>query len=233
MKRILPFLFSLILFIPTLTFAQTNPRSFVEVFGGWSGISGNFSQSNYANPRSGFARSGSVGGIQGAWFWGKHFGLGLSISQADYGVRTQPLAEGYREDFDVDQAIVTSKHYRLHSFLAGPYYSFAFNKFTLDLRGLAGFSTATLPLLRVALEDESVFTQNKSTATSFAYQLGAGVRWAFLPHFGLSLRADYASTKPDFSVSYTNINNTSGRMISSYHEKISGVNGTLGLSYQF
>ncbi|MFT4030958.1 MAG: outer membrane beta-barrel protein [Siphonobacter sp.] len=217
----------------TLAQAQEKARSFVEVFGGIAGVSGNFSKNDYSNPASGFARTGANLGIQGAWFPGKHFGIGATIVQADYKVHTQSLAEGYLEDFDVDEATVSSKHYQLRSLLVGPYYSFTCHKFTLDLRALVGISNTTLPALNVGLEDESSFTQNKATATSFAYQLGAGLRYAIFSHLGLALRGDYASTKPDFSVSYTNLNNSSGRTISMYHEKINGFNGTIGIFYQF
>ena len=96
-----------------------------------------------------------------------------------------------------------------------------------------GVAAGTLPTLRVALEDQSEFTQNRATATGFAYQVGAGLRYAFGKHVGASLRADYASTRPNFAVSYTNVNNDSGRAIDRYHETVSGINATFGVFYQF
>ncbi|WP_080054244.1 outer membrane beta-barrel protein [Spirosoma aerolatum] len=213
--------------------AQNKPNAFVEVFGGINTVSGNFSQADYSNASSGFAKAGYVLGVQGAFFFGGNLGLGVTLSQSDYGVNTMALADGYREDFDVDEATVASKHYKFNNLLVGPYYSFAFGRVTLDLRGLVGISAATLPALRVALEDQSTFTQNKATATGFAYQVGAGLRVPIVKNLGLSLRADYANTKPKFVVAYDNINNSSGRTITGYNQPVSNINGTLGIFYQF
>lgn len=213
--------------------AQNKPNAFLEVFGGLNTVSGNFSQTDYSNSASGFAKAGYVLGAQGAFFFGGNLGLGVSLSQADYGVNTLALANGYREDFDVDEATVASKHYKFNNLLIGPYYSFAFGRLTLDFRGLVGISAATLPALRVALEDQSTFTQNKATSTGFAYQVGVGLRVPIVKNVGLSLRVDYANTKPKFVVSYDNVNNDSGRAITSYNQPVSSLNGTLGLFYQF
>ncbi len=228
-------LFILVLLLAGLTAAQAQnkPKAFLEIFGGISSPSGNFNKSDYTNLASGFAKSGYVAGVSGALFFGGNLGVGITLSQTDYGVNTSALANGYLGDFAVDEATAYSKHYKFNNLLAGPYYSLAFGKLTLDLRGLVGVSAATLPALRVALEDQSEFTQNKATATGFAYQVGAGLRYTFLKHLGVSLRADYSSTKPKFAVFYTNVNNSSGRTISSYNQTISSLNGTVGLFYQF
>lgn len=212
--------------------AQNKPNAFIEVFGGINSPSGNFTRADYSNLSSGFAKSGYLAGVSGAVFFGGNLGVGVTLSQADYGVNTFALADGYREDFGVDEATAYSKHYKFNNLLAGPYYSLAFGKLTLDLRALGGISAATLPALRVALEDQSEFTQNKATATGFAWQAGVGLRYAFLTHFGLSLRADYSSTNPAFVVSYTNINNDSGRTISGYNQPVSSLNGTVGIFYK-
>lgn len=213
--------------------AQTNPRSFVEVVGGLSSPLGNFNKIDYRNPASGFAKSGSTGGISGALFFGGHLGLGITLGQASYGVSTFALADGYRQDFAVDEATVSSKHYTVNTLLAGLYYALPFGRFTLDLRGLAGVSAATLPALRVALEDESGFTQQKATATAFAWQVGVGLRARLIKQVGLSLRADYGRTNPDFAVAYAGVNNASGRVISAYNQPIASVSATLGVVYQF
>ncbi len=231
MNRFLIFLF--VMTGLTTVQAQNKPNTFLEVFGGISAPSGNFNKTDYTNPTSGFARSGYVAGVSGALFFGGNLGLGVTLSQTDYGINTSALANGYLGDFAVDEATAYSKHYKFNNLLVGPYYSLVFGKLTVDLRGLVGVSAATLPALRVALEDQSEFTQNKATATGFAYQVGAGVRYTFIKHLGVSLRTDYASTKPKFVVSYTNVNNSSGRAISSYNETVSSLNGTVGIFYQF
>lgn len=213
--------------------AQHKPNAFIEVFGGISAPAGNFNKADYTNSASGFAKSGYVAGVSGAVFFGGNLGLGVTLSQTDYGVNTSALANGYLGNFAVDEATAYSKHYKFNNLLVGPYYSLAFGKLTLDLRGLVGVSAATLPALRVALEDQSEFTQNKATATGFAYQVGAGLRYTLVKQLGVSLRADYTATKPKFVVSYTNVNNSSGRTISGYNETVSSLNGTVGIFYQF
>ena len=212
--------------------AQTKPNTFLEVFGGVNTTMGNFASSNYSDLRSGFAKSGYLVGVQGAFFFGGNLGLGVSLSQADYGVNTFALANGYRADFDVDEATAVSKHYKFNNLLIGPYYSIPLGRLTLDLRGLVGLSAATLPALRVALEDQSTFTQNQSSATAFAYQVGAGLRLPIVHHLGVSARVDYFSTQPKFFVTYSNINNSSGRTIDGYNQVVQSLNGTLGIFYQ-
>lgn len=213
--------------------AQNKPNAFIEVFGGSTSPSGQFSKADYHDLTSGFAKSSYVLGVSGAVFFGGNLGLGVTLSQADYGVNTSALANGYLGDFAVDEATATSKHYKFNNLLVGPYYSFAFGKLTLDLRGLVGVSAATLPALRVALEDQSEFTQNKATATGFAYQVGAGLRLALFKNLGISIRGDYGSTKPKFVVSYDNVNNSSGRTITGYNQSVNSLNGTVGIFYQF
>lgn len=231
MKQILTGL--LLLASISLVQAQNKPNAFVEVFGGVNTAAGNFANSSYENASSGFAKSGYLLGVQGAFFFGGNLGLGLTLSQADYGVNTFALADGYRNDFAVDEATATSKHYKFNNLLVGPYYSISLGRLTLDFRGMVGLSAATLPALRVALEDQSTFTQNSSSATSFAYQAGVGLRIPLVTNLGVSLRADYFSTKPKFAVTYSDINNSSGRTIDSYNQVVQSLNGTLGIFYQF
>ncbi len=149
--------FALVLVVTSIR-AQNKPKAFIDVFGGLNTASGNFANTTYTSSTSGFARAGSLFGIQGALFFGGNLGVGVTLSQADYGVNTFALANGYRGDFAVDEATVASKQYKFNNLLAGPYYSISLGRLTLDLRGLAGLSAATLPAVRVALEDQSSFT---------------------------------------------------------------------------
>lgn len=231
MKRI-SLLIGLLLTPFTVVQAQNKPNAFIEVFGGLTNPSGQFAKSDYNDLTSGFAKSSYVLGASGAVFFGGNLGLGVTLSQADYGVNTSAIAQGYVGDYAVDEATAYSKHYKFNNLLVGPYYSLAFGKLTLDLRGLVGVSAVTLPALRVVLEDQSTFTQNKATATGFAYQVGAGLRLAVFKHLGVSVRGDYGSTKPKLVVTYDNVNNSSGRTITGYNQSINSLNSTVGIFYQ-
>lgn len=213
--------------------AQTKPTAFLELVGGINTVSGSFGSNTYSNAQSGFAKAGAVFGLQGAVFLSKHWGVGATLSQADYGVNTFALADGYREDFDVDEATAVSKHYTFTNALVGPYYTIGLGKLQLDIRGLIGVSAATLPALRVMLEDQSTFTQNKATATALAYQLGIGLRIPVVKRLGVSVRADYFGTQPTFEVSYNNLNTNAGRQINRLQPSVQSLNATAGICYQF
>jgi hypothetical protein len=230
-------------FIINSTYAQqemVHPDSklYIGISGGLSVPMGNFARTDYADSKSGFAKMGGNIGITGTCFLTKHFGITALVSYQGYGFKSaQNLANGYKEDFAVDSATATiqGSNYTIDA-LVGPYYSCTLRRnLFLDVRALAGITSAHLAGNTIYLEDQTAatFGQKESAATALAVQFGAAIRYNLCKHWGVSLGLDYFSSKPDFSIENTNRKNEAGRIINSYHQPMQGINTNLGLVYRF
>lgn len=217
---------------------HTDPKLYIGLSGGLSVPMGNFAKANYADPKSGFAKTGANIGVTGTYLLTKHFGITALVSYQVYGFKSaQNLANGYKDDFAVDSATaqINGINYSINV-LVGPYYTSAlYHNLYLDVRVLAGITSAHLAGNTIYLEDQTdaTFGQNQSSATAFAFQLGGALRYNLCKHWGLSLGVDYFSSKPDFSIDNTNRKNEAGRMLTAYHQPIQGINTNLGIVYRF
>lgn len=213
-------------------------NSFIGITGGYSSLAGNLTKSDYADSTSGYAsKSGFNIGIEGAYFFHKNIGIGGVYSNSSfYSNGLQTMADGYKDDFDVDSTTVdVSGKYTFNTVLIGPYFSFPVKKFTFDVRVVAGVSMAKTPKYITYLEDQenATFSQNSSTATAFAFQAGAGARYSIIDNLCIKLNIDYLNTKPNFKIDNTNRANNAGRLLTDYHQPISVLQLNLGIAYQF
>ena len=224
--------------------AQKGP-SFIGITGGLSIPTGNWAKANFvssvsgfASDPSGYAKHGGIGGVEGAYFFSKHFGIGALANYAMYKTNIDPLSEGYQDSFDVDQVTTTAGTYRVWNFMPGLYFSIpVWKKLALTARGLAGISHATTPSISVDVEDggidDGTFEQKEASKTAFAFDFGAGFSYPVLKCFAISLKADYFNTKPNFAIENTQRQNSAGRLIDSYNQPLSAFNFTLGVAYLF
>ena len=230
--------------ICTLSFAQdktedaTKAQSFIGITGGYAHAGGNFIKSDYYNNNSGFANpSGMNMGIEGAYFFHKNFGIGGVFSNTSFYTKgKQALADGYKDAFDVDSTTVTDKgKYSTYNFLIGPYFSFPMKKLSIDLRVVGGLVNASTPEFTTYLEDQTgvTFSQKSSTANTFGFQAGAGVRYSIIKYLCVKLNADYFYSNPDFKITNENRVINTGRLITEYKQPISGVCLNFGIAYQF
>jgi outer membrane protein W len=243
MKKII-ILFLASLLIGTQTFAQattegaTKAPSFIGITGGWANAVGNFTKSDYADNKSGFANSSGLNlGIEGAYFIHKNIGIGGSISNTTFYTKgKQALADGYKEAFDVDSTTVTDKgKYSTINFLIGPYFSFPVKKFTFDIRVLGGLANAKTPEITIYLEDQKDVTivQKSASANAFSFQGGFGIRYSIVKNLCLKINADYFFSNPDFKITNENRVNSAGRLINEYKQAINGILINFGIAYQF
>lgn len=218
--------------------AVAQGNSFIGINGGYASLSRNPTKSDYADNRSGYAAtSGAHFGIDGAWFFLPHFGIGGVYTNTSFATNgLQSLADGYKADFDVDSTTVkVSGRYQLNSFLAGPCYSIPVKRFAFDFRALAGISVVRTPQFTTYLEDQqnATFSQQAATKTAFAFQVGAGVRYALTDWLSVKLNVDYFRTNPDFVITNVNRVNNAGRLVTSYHEPFSVVQLGVGVAWVF
>ncbi len=215
---------------------QDKPGFIFGLTGGLSAPGGNYTKTDFNDPKSGFAGPGFNIGVTGTWFINKNWGINALISYHSYSFKgLQVLADGFKDAFAIDSSTVNTQgsNYSMN-FLVGPYYSLPIGKkFSFDSRLLVGLVNAHLAGMQMFFEDQaaSTFTQKESTANTFGLQLGIGGRYAISKHSGIMLNIDYFYSKPDFSINYENRNNNAGRWITSYNEPIAGLNTNLTLYY--
>ncbi|WPV64598.1 MULTISPECIES: hypothetical protein [unclassified Chitinophaga] len=215
---------------------KTGGKSFIAVTGGLSTVGGNYAKGDYYNSQSGFAKTGFNLGITGACFFkNSNWGIGGHFFYTHYGFNnSQGMAEGYKEDFDIDSSTVYIKGQNQNlNFLIGPYYNFSFGKLSLDIHALAGLTHATLPGNEVYLEDGigNQLIQKKSTASVLGLEGGFNLKYAITQHFGVLIGANYNYAKPNFKVVNENRNVNAGRKIDKYNEAIAGIQGNIGVFY--
>jgi Outer membrane protein beta-barrel domain len=226
-----------ILFSTVSLFAQKSPSAFeVSLNGGIASPVGNFGKGDYANEKSGFAKTGSHVNITGTYFIHKAFGIGALVGFSQYGFNgTQSLSDGYKEDSGTDSTTLYTKgHNRSFSVLVGPYYSIAAGKkLSVELRALGGYVDTHLAGFQVFYEDylDNTMTQKEASAGAFGFQLGAGLKYSINKIISVKLNADYFSSNPKINIMYENFIVNSGRRLTEYNETISGVNTTVGLAF--
>jgi len=235
MKQLLKIPFTV---LAALVSVSAQAQHFIGVTGGLSIPSGNFTKTDYADSKSGFASGGGNIGVTGTYFLTKHFGINGLVSYQGYGFKgAQDLADGYKEDFEIDSAtvLIKGRNYGINV-LVGPYYALPVARnFFIDARVLVGITSAHLAGNEVYIEDQSdgTFAQQAASAAAFGLQAGLAARYNLSRHFGIMLHGDYFSSKPNFTVSNTNRANEAGRVLTGYNQPISGINLNLSLVYLF
>ncbi len=216
---------------------QPPSRLVISVNGGIASPTGNFSKGDYADEKSGFAKTGYHYNITGVYKLSKNFGIGALVGYSQFGHKgTVSLAEGYKEDSGTDSTTLYTKGQNSSlSILVGPFYSIPVsNKFSIDLRVLGGYVNTTLSGFQIFYEDytDNALSQKKSSAGSFGVQAGAGVKYAITDKISVKVNADYFSSKPKLTIDYENFVVNSGRRIDTYNEAVSGITATAGLEFK-
>ena len=247
MKSIKIFLF-IVAFSPVIICqGQEKGNSFIGLNGGVSFPAGNWGKASTATSLtslegtvgdpSGYANTGGLFAIDGAWFFSKHFAIGGMFKYGSYNLHgMDSLSYGYEKSFDVDTTRLTHSDYKLWSIMPGLYYNLMVaKKLSLTARALAGISHATTPQITVTIEDGGVFdppvVQYSSSQTSFAFDLGAGLRYMINKCLAIDLNGDYYYTKPDFTINNSSRVNNAGREITEYNQPLASINVSLGIAY--
>lgn len=234
------FLLSLAGISPVAAHAQATsaaaPKIQIGITGGVSLPSGNFSKSDYADDKAGFASTGSNFGVTGTYFINKRWGITALVAYHSFSFKgAQNLADGFKEAFDIDSSTVdVNGTNHCINFLAGPYYVLPVaKKLDVTFRAMAGITAAHLAGYQVAVEDQAAatFSQKEASATTFAAQGGLGINYRLTRLFGIGLNVDYFYSKPDFTIDNVNRTNAAGRKIDQYNQPLTAVTTNLTLTY--
>lgn len=225
--------------------AQKGP-SFIGISGGISLPTGNWGKSDfissttgYVSDPAGFAAKGPILGIEGAYFFSKHIGVGILFNYATYKTKDlATLSAGYRESFDVDQVTTTANSYKSWSFMPGLYFDFPIvHKLSVTARAMAGITHTSTPLITVDVEDggidDGTFEQKSASKTAFGFDAGIGLSYKVIKCLAINLRGDYFYSKPDFTIENTERANAAGRYITEYNQPLAGINVSLGVAFLF
>jgi hypothetical protein len=212
-------------------------KSYLGLLGGISNPSGNFAQANYSNNSAGFAKKGFTTGLDGAFYIYKNLAIGATFTFQDQGelnsADVQNLSTGYNTDFNKDITTVNAvNRYNNFNLMAGPQYSFAISKFTIDMRVSAGLvkSTST-PSLAIVFDNSNnpglTLEQHSSEAKAFAYGGSAGLRYNLGGSWDIGLKANYINSN-GLTITNGNNPNTMGRFVTK--QPITELQTTLGIS---
>jgi hypothetical protein len=225
--------------------AKAQVSSYWDITGGVSIPTGQFANSNYGelyheNNKAGFAKTGYVIGLDGAWYIHKtNWAIAATVSYQDQGQLSakdaQSLATGYQDAFDVDEGAATSHgRYQNLNVLVGPQYSFVFSKLIIDLRANVGivksFSTPEIDVVVTDADIPHPFAQLSSKATGFAYGGFADLRYKLTKKLGLILKEGYVAS-PGIDITNTSRVNNAGRLDTK--QPVSVLQTSLGLNFAF
>jgi hypothetical protein len=241
MKKTLTILTLLVLFISYKASAQDDLpqqiKSYLSFQGGVSLPSGNFGKSIYGNNSAGYAKNGAVFALDGAVYLYKNFGIGATFTFQDQGELNtndaQSLSNGFNNSFVKDQTTVVAQGRYHSSFLmAGPQYSFIFNKFIVDLRASAGIVKSwSTPIIIVEFDTSNdnniVPTQVSSTARAFAYGGSAGLRYSIGQNWDVGFKLNYVNSD-GIAIQNTGDPGTTGRYVTKL--PITVLQSTLGIT---
>ncbi len=218
--------------------AQKNASKFILSINGGTAIpAGNFAKGDYADEKSGFAKTGGHFNLTGTYYFNKSWGVGALIGYSQFGYKgSQSLSDGYKEDSGTDSTTLYLKGNN-HSFsiLVGPYYRIdGGKKISVDIRVLGGYINTHLAGFQIFYEDytDNAMTQKQASGGAFGFQAGVGVQYHITDKLAVQINGDYFTSKPDITIDYENFNVNSGRKLSSYNESVSGINATIGFAYQ-
>lgn len=208
MLRLLLILSFIFFLSQNTAFAQDEdaPKGYLAIAFGPTKTSGNFSESNWDNDKSGFAKNGyNYTILDFGYKFIPNFGLSGAIKGAVLPLDVQALADGYAEEYG-GQFTVKSTRWGFTGFFVGPFASIPTKYVDIDFKLMTGLLIAVSPDMTVSRTGQ-VATQNSAAGSSIAFNSGVAARIHLSKKLGLLAQADYHLSRPTFLITYTDTNN--------------------------
>lgn len=167
-----------------------NP-SFISLNAGFAAATTNFLKESKLDDEK---EKGFEAGLEGAFFWNKHWGIGANFSFTSFPVKKVKF------DFD-DESIgsydVNTESIGYLNFALGPYFAYELSEdWLLMLKSLAGYSSVANGFITVELDNKELYDGVLEVAeyrpsNSFRWTNGASVTYKFNQEIGLSAYVDY------------------------------------------
>jgi hypothetical protein len=216
-----------ILLLVNIAMAQDKP-SFATIRGGASFPVGAYHQKNLED--GSFALTGFNVSAEGAWFFHKNFGVGVSGGINFHPVDVGVLGwEKVQSDAFLEDLYIRSDPYKIITAMGGFYTQIPIlDKFSFTGKLLAGMLWGQTPYQlykpQYFLTGPDFYEITPATDYKFSWQAGIGLRYNISPCFGLVLDSDFMYDKLSFQ-----FNSNSGIRV---EEKIvSFINTTLGIRF--
>jgi hypothetical protein len=210
---------------------------------GYSLLLGHLQGVSYGSPKSGYSSfEGYNFGVEGTCWLSNRFGIGGMLTNSSFYAAQTGLANmaiGYQQSMFADSAKVQAlTKYNFYNLFVGPYFSFPLKskKFTVDVRAVGGLTFVSTPDFDIVVVNLGIpypFAQIRSTAFSYGFQAGGGIRYNFDKHVGIKINVDFYYTDPNIKIVNSNFPSNSGREISDYHQSVMMLHFNFGISYKF
>lgn len=206
MKKIL--LLSLISFVCFNANSQTvTQKSSIGITIGPSFPLGDFGSKDLGNSESGLAKVGGFLAIDYSYKFSKYFGAIVSAQGRMYSVDEKALAAYGVPDGTGASLSITTSAWKMGAIMAGVFQVVPLTKdekLNLEIRALGGYQSTSSPKLdvKIAIPGMGSFqdSQESESSGSFAYLVGAGLKYSLSPAVALKLSGDYNGAQPKFSV---------------------------------
>ncbi len=177
----------------------------------------------------GFAKTGFNINLEGSYHLTKSVGIASKVMFSNFGV-DEGAAKRY---LPISVTPSSTDHWQYWGILAGPMGTIDLgDNFSMDIKGLVGFSRANAPVLKFSLEDISGI--NLATADkwsdAFAWQVGTDFRYRFANNFNVFTNIDYSYMKPRWNFDISTGGSKTSTII---HQRMSVVDVNLGVGVEF
>jgi len=181
--------------------AQNNKKknSILEFYAGYSIATGEYSSTDIASEKSGYAGYGWLAQLTYDWMGSHDFGLAIQ-----YTFQKNPFKEEaesvHPEGIHDSLYFLGPGSWNNNYLMIGPAYMKTFNKILVDVKILAG---AVISSGRTfSTTNPSNHENSSNTATGFAFQLSAGVGYLLTGHLALKINFNYLAGWPSKKKQY-------------------------------
>ncbi len=195
-------LFCFLLFFQALTFAQipgTEPmpakdrNMALEFSAAYTFALGDYGKTDNGNDLSGYAGNGWLAQVTFDWVGSHHFGLAIQYAYQQNRFRDD-ANNVYPEGVHDSTYFLGPGKWTNNYLMIGPLFLTTVKKLQVDAKVLIGVMLSSGRIFTTT--DPSTAENNANTATGFAFQLSAGLGYAFSKHFAVKANLSYLGGFP-------------------------------------
>jgi hypothetical protein len=204
-----------LLLISSSAFAQKHKddaesSGYVIAGGGGAIPLGEFQNDGLSDKQSGFAQTGAHSFLEFAMPIDRsNFGVAVNLSYYKNDINTVDIQTQLENKYSGTSVTVNTDGYQLTTVTGGLYLTFPVQKFSFDIKLLAGIALAKFPNVTTKVEDVNTgitASEHSATTSSAAFAFGGNltIRYAITDHFCIFLQSGAIHTDVDFRTASTN-----------------------------
>jgi hypothetical protein len=177
---------------------NTSPRIVAGLTAGYAVPVGAFSQTDFNDPKSGFAEDGVVYGLHVLYKLEKNYGVCGSIRMGEHPLDVKALANGYATVAGGKFNVSSTRWTRTDTY-AGAFVSIPINRLHIDVKLTPGITAFNYPEI-VAQSDQISLKQSGASVKSIGFCAGINIRYTISNSFTAMVQAETMRNKPQFKV---------------------------------